>query len=286
MSYGHRQEQQRKQKRRPSGLSLRLIIALGIVLFSVITYYAKTDENPITGEQQRVGLTEEQEIKLGLRARSDMAAQHGGAHHDPEARRYVDRIGSKLVNVLNQQLAAKGKSIGYPFEFHLLADRRTINAFALPGGQVFITFALYNKMETEGQLAGVLGHEIGHVIHRHGAERMASQKMWSGIAGAAGVAGGDINSARMAQMVANFTMMQYGRQDELESDRWGVQLMTQAGYDPNAMLGVMDILEKYAGGGGQPEMLSTHPLPKNRKAYIERIIKEQFPNGLPPGLKE
>ncbi len=287
MSYGYGQEQQQRQhKRRPSGLSLRLLIAVGIVLFSLVSYWAKTEENPITGEKQRVGLTEDQEIQLGLSAAPEMAAQHGGLYHDSEAQRYVDQVGGKLLNSLHQQLAKKSKSLGYPFEFHLLADPRTVNAFALPGGQIFITYALYNKLETEGQLAGVLGHEIGHVIHRHGAERIASQRLWSGLAGAAGVAGGDVNSARMAQMVAQFTMMSYGRQDELESDRWGVLLMTDAGYDPHAMLGVMDVLEKYAGGGGQPEMLSTHPQPKNRKAYIEAIIEELFPNGLPPGLRQ
>ena len=101
-----------------------------------------------------------------------------------------------------------------------------------------------------------------------------------------GVAGGDINSARMAQMVGQMVNMKYGRQDELESDRWGVQLTAEAGYDPRAMLGVMEILDQASGGGGGPlEMMSTHPKPANRMQYIKDVIAEAFPQGLPSGLE-
>ena len=90
----------------------------------------------------------------------------------------------------------------------------------------------------------------------------------------------------MAQVVANFTMMKYGRDDELESDRWSVMLTSMAGYDPRAMLIVMDILDEASGGGAPPEILSTHPKPANRKKYIEDRIKEFFPEGIPPGLRK
>ena len=170
------------------------------------------------------------------------------------------------------------------FHFTLLADPKTVNAFALPGGQVFITAALYHALETQGQLAGVLGHEIGHVIERHGNKRMAKEQLFQGLAAAGGVAGGDQQSAQMAQAAAQMVSMKYGRDDELESDKWGVRLMEMAGYDPRAMIGVMQVLEK-AGGDGPPEFLSTHPKPANRIAYIERVIAEEFPNGVPPGLE-
>jgi predicted Zn-dependent protease len=172
-----------------------------------------------------------------------------------------------------------------------LADRRTINAFALPGGQVFITEALYRGLSGDGQtahdgrLAGVLGHEIGHVLERHGSERLAKGSLLSGIVGAAGVAGGDINSSRMASYVANLVNMKYGRADELESDRWGIELMILAGYNPEHMTEVMDVLEASSGGGAPPEFMSTHPRPANRKAYIAAIIAEKFPDGVPTGLQ-
>ena len=284
--YGKQQKHQPRSRRRPSGISLRLIMAVGIVAFSVISYMTKSDINEVTGEKQRVSMDEDQEIALGLQAAPQMAQQHGGLYQDRRAQEIVDQVGIRLLNALSSELAKKNVEIPYPFEFHLLADERTINAFALPGGQVFITYALYNKLESEGQLAGVLGHEIGHVIERHGAERMAKQGLVKGVVGAAGVFGGDANTARIAKMVTDFKLMEYGRDDELESDRWGVMLTALAGYNPRSMLGVMDILEAAAGAGGPPEMMSTHPKPANRKKYIEDRIKEFFPDGLPPGLRD
>lgn len=285
MSYGNGHHEQ-PRRRNFSGLKLRLIIAIGIVGFSVISYMSKTTVNPITGKKQRVSITEQQEMQLGQQAAPQMIQQHGGLHPSRENQRIVDEVGHRLLNALQLELAEKDISIPYEFDFHLLKDPRVVNAFALPGGQVFITYALFQKLQTEGQLAGVLGHEIGHVVERHGAEHMAKQGLIQGIAGAAGVFGGDLDSARMAQVVANFTMMKYGRDDELESDRWSVMLTSMAGYDPRAMLIVMDILDEASGGGAPPEILSTHPKPANRKKYIEDRIKEFFPKGIPPGLRK
>ncbi len=264
---------------------IRALIAVALALFTFVSYLMKGDKNPITGEKQRVGMSVEQEIALGINSRSEMAAQHGGLHHDPEARADVQRTGNQLVSAFEQDLARTGKSDPYQYEFHLLADDQTVNAFALPGGQVFITYALYSQLQTKGQLAGVLGHEVGHVISRHSAQRIAKMQLTQGLAGAAGVAGGDRNSAQIAAMVGNLVNMKYGRSDELEADMWGIKLNVLAGYDPRAMLGVMEILEK-SGGGNQPEILSTHPKPANRKGYIEDVIREVFPQGVPEGLNE
>lgn len=267
-----------------SGLKLRLMFALGLALFSFISYLSTGQRNPVTGEKQRVAMSPEQEIALGLQAAPEMAAQHGGLHPDPQARQHVDRVGARLLQGLHEYVSAKSATNPFEFKFHLLKDPQTINAFALPGGQVFITAALYSKLQTEGQLAGVLGHEIGHVLSRHGAQRLAKQKLTSGLVGAAGVAGGDLGSAQLAQAIGQMLNMKYGRDDELESDRWGVLLTAQAGYDPRAMLGVMQILDEASGGKGPPEMMSTHPKPANRQAYIQEVLRSVFPNGIPEGL--
>ena len=226
---------------------------------------------------------------MGLQAMPEMIQQHQGEDRDPRNRAEVDRVGRRLLSALQRQLKETGGDNPYRFDFHLLADRRTVNAFALPGGQVFITVALFNQLKTEGQLAGVLGHEIGHVLMRHGAQRLAKQKLTAGLTGAAGVAGGTVDSARMAQAVGQMINMKYGRDDELESDEWGVLLCIQAGYDPRAMLGVMDVLDRAAGGQAPPEWMSTHPKPANRKAYIQKVIQDvvrtSFPQGLPPNLE-
>lgn len=275
------------------GMKMRLLIALGFILFALVTYYGNPgDVNQITGERERVALPEEeQEMALGQQAAPQMVAQHGGPSRSRDGQALVDKVGGQLLAGLDIWMAEKEQETGaelhnpYQFKFTLLADPQTVNAFALPGGQVFITEALFSRLETVGQLAGVLGHEIGHVVERHGNERMAKQKLFSTIAMGAGAAGGDMQSVQMAQAVANMIQMKYGRDDELQSDRWGVILTEKAGYDPRAMIGVMKVLDEASPGGGPPEMMSTHPKPANRVAYIQQVIKDVFPEGVRPGLE-
>jgi predicted Zn-dependent protease len=272
-----------------SSFKTRLIIAAAIAIFALVSYYGRPgDENQITGEVQRVALNNEaDEVVMGLQAAPEMVQMHGGPSRDRDAQATVTRIGNELLGGLDKQLAADGRSNPYrgDFKFTLLADPKTVNAFALPGGQVFITTALFRELKTDGQRAGVLGHEIGHVIERHGNQRMAQNQLFQGLAAAGGVAGGDQQSAQMAQAVAQMVQMTYGRGDELESDKWGVRLTYLAGYDPRAMIGVMEVLER-AGGEGPPEFFSTHPKPANRVGYIQQVIAEEFPEGVPDGLEK
>ena len=279
-SYGPQRQQPRRRSSGFSGLKLRLLIGAAIVLFSVVSYYSKGQVNPVTGEKQRVDMTVKDEIVMGLQAVGSM----GPPSQNQEAQARVDRVGDQLVFALKEKLKEENIKVPYPFEFHLLADQRQINAFALPGGQIFVTEALYRQLN-DGELAGVLGHEIGHVIERHGSEHMATGNLFKGITGAAGVAGGDMNSGRAAAWLTGMVGMKYGRKDELESDRWGVSLLIIAGYNPEHLISVMDVLEQSAGAGGTPEFMSTHPRPANRRVYIKQIIAEQFPRGVPAGLQ-
>jgi len=271
-----------------SSFKTRLIIAAIIAIFALVSYYGNPgDENQITGEKERVVFSNEaDEVAMGLQAAPEMVQMHGGPSRDAAAQAMVSRIGEELLAGLDKQLAEQGRKNPYrdDFRFTLLADTQTVNAFALPGGQVFLTAALFRDLKTEGQLAGVLGHEMGHVIERHGNQRMAQQQLFQGLAAAGGVVGGDQQSAQMAQAVAQMVQMKYGRGDELESDKWGVRLTYLAGYDPRAMIGVMEVLEN-AGGAGPPEFFSTHPKPANRVGYIKQVIAEEFPQGVPSGLK-
>ena len=146
----------------------RLVIAALIALFALVGYFTKTTVNPITGETQRVALTPEEEVALGRKAAPEMAAQMGGLSRNAEARALVQRVGGKLAS---GGFAARSP---YKFSFHVLADPKTVNAFALPGGPVFITEGLLRRLRTEGELAAVLGHEVGHVLARHSSERLLS----------------------------------------------------------------------------------------------------------------
>lgn len=256
-----------------------------MVVIAWVSYQGTKQANPVTGEVQHVALSTDQEIALGLQAAPEMAAQYGGVIQNGQAAENVQIVGNNLVRT---SVAANSP---YEFQFHLLQDPETVNAFALPGGQIFITYGLYKRLQSEGQLAGVLGHEIGHVLERHGAEHMAKQRFTQGLTAAATVATYDPSNPRsaagaaMAQMVGNLVNLKYGRNDELESDRWGIDLLVGAGYDPRGMVGVMRVLEEAMGGGGrQPEFISSHPNPGNRAKILEELIREKFPNGVPSNL--
>lgn len=259
--------------------AIRIVIAVGIAAFSACAYFRNTSVNPVTGEKQHVSLSPQQEIALGLQSAPQMAAEFGGEDPDPRARSVVEGVGRKVVS------GSEASRSPYKFEFHLLADGRTVNAFALPGGQVFITRALFSKLKDEAQLAGVLGHEAGHVVARHSAEQMAKQKLTQGLANAASVATTDPSDPRtykntaIAQMVAGLISLKFSRNDELEADALGVKYMAEAGYDPHALIGVMDVLEAASGGKSGPEFAQTHPNPGNRREHIKEEIAK-----LPPSL--
>jgi predicted Zn-dependent protease len=249
------------------GNKIRLLIGAAIVLFAVFKYCSSAETNPYTGEKQHISLSEEEEIAIGLQSAPAMAEQHGGLYPDQELQAKVDEIGQKLVrnSVANQT--------SYQYDFHLLADPKTINAFALPGGQIFITYALFSKLENEDQLAGIIGHEIGHVVGRHSADRLAKQGLTQGIL--SGVAVGiDPNTAQGAAAIASVINMKYGREDELQSDDLGIQYMIDAGFKPEAMIGVMQILKDAAGPNRTPEFQSTHPDPENRIEKIKEAIEK------------
>ena len=259
--------------RRSSGLKMRLILGVVMAVIAVISYYGKTQENPLTGENQQVGMSPEQEVAMGLQSAPQMAQEYGGLYPDNKVQQQIKGIGNKLVRSFNKELQGRGIQNPYQFDFHVLRDDKTVNAFALPGGQIFITAGLLGRLQSEDQLAGVLGHEIGHVIHRHSAQQMASSSFFQGLAGAATAATGSYGGSQIANYVAQVKMMKFGRDDELESDEFGVNYMIDAGYNANSMIEVMEILAE-AGGGemNRDEFMSSHPSPANRVSKIKEHI--------------
>lgn len=271
-------------------LLTRLGIGLLFALFGLITYCTNVVENPITGEKQRVQLSPKQEVVLGVQARSQMAARHGGLYPNSAIQAYIDQVGGRVVQ---QSAAAKAPSaeVRYPYEFHLLSDPQTINAFALPGGQVFLTVGLLRRLKSEAQLAGVLGHEVGHVVGRHGAEHLAKQQLGAALVNAVGIAASDSpdstrQAAVLAQAVNQLVSLRYGREDELEADQLGFRFMREAGYNPQGLVELMQILGSARQGGGSPEFFSTHPNPENRLERLKNLIAQAYPNGVPATLEE
>ena len=262
------------------GFNIRWIIGLVIIGIGVVTYFGRTQINPVTGEKQRVALSEAEEIALGLESAPKMVEQMGARaippERDPRAA-LVSEVGQRLVRASE----AAGSPYGANFSFTLLEDD-AVNAFALPGGPIFITTALFDKLENEAQLAGVLGHEIGHVIHRHSAQHMAKGQLGQWVVGGIMVgASGEDGAGRMAGVAAAIAnqaiQLRHSREAESQSDHTGIDYMVDAGYDPRGMLGVMKVLKEAGGRGGRtPEFLQSHPLPENRLQEIAQIIQKNY----------
>ena len=255
------------------GCGGRLIFALLLAGVSLFSYFSSRQDNPVTGETQYIDITPEQEIALGLQAAPEISAEFGGEDANQADQAVVDQIGNSIVQ------GSPASQTPYEYEFHLLGDPQTVNAFALPGGQVFVTRAIFDRMNTEGMLAGVLSHEIGHVVARHSAEQIAKAKLTEGLTGAAVIATYDPNnpasagSAQVAMLIGQLINLKYGRDDELEADALGVCFMNETGYDPNDMIKVMQVLASLDQGGRQPEWFSTHPNPESRITRIQQAIQ-------------
>jgi predicted Zn-dependent protease len=239
-------------------------------------------QNQITGRKQFVAMSPAEEVKVGRESAPEVIKQLGGLDPSPRAQAFVAEVGRKVV------VRSGAAASGYPFEFRVLADPKTVNAMALPGGQVFITRGLLDKLENEAQLAGVLGHEVGHVVARHASQHLAkAQAANVGLAILAILTTDkekpdQANRAvSVAAVGAQLLTLKYGREDELESDALGVRFMAEAGYDPRAMEGVMGVLKRL-GGQRQLEWLSTHPDPGHREERIRGLIAGRYPKGVPP----
>jgi len=252
----------------------RFLMAIVLVVVSLVTYFGSQSTNPVTNEVQHVSMSPDQEIAMGLQAAPELADQFGGLDPNVSDRQRVQEIGLRIVQ------ESPASTTPYEYAYHLLADTETINAFALPGGQIFITRALYDQLQTEGELAGILGHETGHVVARHSAEQIAKAQLTQGLSGAAVIAACDPNSpngcvaaSQIAAVVGQLINMKYGREDELDADWLGVCFMNDSGYDPQDMVKVMQLLDSLSQGERPPEFFSTHPDPGNRILQIQEDIQ-------------
>jgi predicted Zn-dependent protease len=233
--------------------------------------------NPTTGRSQFLTMSREEEIKLGTEAAPGLTSEFGGKVPDGRLQDYVSNIGRQLAAV------TEADNPTLPWEFTLL-DSGVINAFALPGGKVFVSRGLAEEMTNEAQLAAVLGHEIGHVTARHSNERYG-QAIGTTIGGAiigaviGGVASGKASGAGVGAAagatVGGVAGLAFSRDQEIEADRLGMRYMSAINYDPVGAIEVQQILQRAAGKGSRPpEFLSTHPSSETRiRALNERLDK-------------
>jgi len=225
--------------------------------------------NPVTGKRELSLISEGQEIEMGKQTDAEVVAQFG-FYDDPALAAYVSKLGLAL--------AARAQRPGLPYRFAVL-DSPVVNAFAVPGGSVYVTRGILALMSSEAELAAVLGHELGHVNARHSVRRM-SQQMLAQI----GLAAGSVISekfaeyAGLAQAGLQVLFLKYSRDDERQADALGVEYSRLAGYDPADMAVTFTALEKMgdlAGGRSLPGFLSTHPLSSERIQNVQAMLKPE-----------
>jgi len=220
------------------------------------------------------------EAKLGNELAAQMLSEYrkkGQVYEDPAANNYLNNLGQRLVQVLPEKL--------YPYHFYIVKTPE-VNAFAIPGGHIFIFTGLINYCENEAELAGVMAHEAGHIVARHGTEQLSAQ-MAAAAAGAVLVAGlsGQVDpqvSQLAVDVVSTGVFLAYSRKDEREADDIGARTVIKAGINPSGMVNFFDRLSKKQGKMSDIEVfLSTHPDPGDREQHVKNIITE---TGAPPNL--
>jgi predicted Zn-dependent protease len=262
---------------------------LGAAISAVMLFVSgcATVTNPVTGKQERTVMDEASEIRAGQEADAEVRAEYG-VYDNPALQAYVNEVGQKL--------AAQSHRSNLRWTFTVV-DSPDINAFALPGGYVYITRGLMAYLNSEAELAGVLGHEIGHVTARHASQR-ATRAQTAGIGVlAASVLGAVLESrygvgglGEMAQQgagaIAQTNILSYGRDQELQSDQLGAEYLHRIGRDPNAMFTVLNVLkqnevftaDQQRAAGKQvnrmPTYLSSHPSNEQRLQEITRIAAQ------------
>jgi predicted Zn-dependent protease len=229
--------------------------------------------NPATGEREFSLVSENQEIQMGREADPQISAQFGLVD-DPGLQSYVSDIGMRI--------ARSSERPDLPWSFKVVDDP-IVNAFALPGGFIYVSRGILAHFDSEAELAGVLGHEVGHVTARHSASQMSRQQLQQLGLGVGMIFSETVREyGQVAMLGLQLMNLRYSRGDESESDRLGLRYIGGLGYDPDAMIGVFDMLASVGGGSGEegrvPEWQLTHPYPENREQQMRQIIEDPANN--------
>ena len=247
-----------------TSISTRLITPLLILLLASPAWSATPLTTPALPDPGHPSMSKQQQEQLGLKAAAEVYKQMPVLPDSSPVTQYVQQLGKKLVTVIPPDRT-------WPYQFHVV-QQSDINAFALPGGPIFINIGTINAADNEAELAGVMSHEMSHVYMQHSAKQAPKQE-WAGILGAlGGLLGGTAGALAQLgiQYGAGTILMKYSRTDEAQADAVGAVIMYKAGYDPRAMADFFAKLEKMVGNGG-PQFLSDHPNPGNR---VEAVNKE------------
>jgi len=248
------------------------LIPIFLIVFSITLFAQRTKLKPGTNV-----FSPQQDIDLGREAAKEAETQLE-LINSPSANAYISALGNQLVSKTPNENK-------FPFYFKIVNDR-SINAFALPGGPVYVHRGAIEAADNEAQIAGVIGHEIGHVIMRHGTNQATKAQFGQGALGILGAILGNGAAGQIANVGANLfasgVLLKYSREAESQSDLIGTQILYDLGYDPKAMADFFDKLAKEHKGTKTEEFFSNHPIPENRVAKVNAEIKKLGPLPLKP----
>jgi predicted Zn-dependent protease len=248
----------------PGTKTMRAMVTL---IVAVSLAMAACAVNPATGKKQFVLISEQQEIAMGLENDKAISAQLG-IYDDPELQGYVQRLGT--------QLAARSERPDLNWTFRVVDDP-IVNAFALPGGYIYVTRGILAHLDNEAALCSVIGHEIGHVTARHSVSQMSKAQLTQFGLGVASIAAPNKMQqfGGLVQAGMQLIFLKYSRDDERQADDLGLRYLVRGEYDPRPMPEVFDMLARVgeaAGAGGTPAWAATHPRPENRSQRISGQI--------------
>jgi len=234
---------------------------------------------PTTGGRAFIVLTWDQEVALGREAAPELEKEFGGPLDNLPVQAYVRAVGQRVAGAVRHAGLPQ-----LPYQFTVL-DSDVVNAFALPGGPVYVTRGLLGNLKTEDQLAAVLAHEITHINSRHGSQQISRQMGFQVLLAAASAAAGRTErgvqmatqTEDLARVVVGLINLKYSRGMEREADRFGLDYLAASGYDPREMVNLLKVFVSM-GGTRPPEILSTHPNPESRLEAVEEIIREKYPS--------
>lgn len=231
-----------------------------------LAFVSSCATNPVTGNQELMFFSPEEDVKLGRKYAPHIEQALEGRIADENVQSYVNQIGQRIARVCHRP------DLAYSF---VAVEEEGANALALPGGYIYITKGLLRELKTEAQLASVLSHEVGHVVARDTLETMSREIGMAALVAAAHATNPRVGGA--SNFVSGVLNLQYSREDEKEADLVGLSYMVQAGYDPNGMLETMQVLQELS--TVRPiEFFSTHPNPESRLAYLGERIERRYAN--------
>src|ERR1035437_1248274 len=251
--------------------------------FFLILFILSCTRVPITGRRQMNLLSESDLMKMSLTEYDGFLAKNKEVpDSDPNAQ-LVIKVGNNIKNAVEKFMNAnkkyKKRIEGYNWEFHLVKDDKTVNAWCMPGGKVVVYSGLLPVTQNETALAVVLGHEISHAIARHGNERMSQQLMVQTGATVVSAATSISQSQATRDMfnqsygaASGLGVLAYSRKHESEADKLGLVFMAMAGYDPNEAVAFWERMEKASKGGGGSALFSTHPSDAKRIEDIKKFM--------------